>query len=59
MRLAGWLLVFAAIFALGFSVRVVSASTSQDTGISGLSGVFLSLIALAVGAFLVVRTQPR
>jgi hypothetical protein len=54
VRLVGWLMVFAALFALGFSVRVMG-SASEATAASGLSGVVASLIVLAVGSFLVVR----
>jgi hypothetical protein len=54
VRLAGWLMVFAALFALGFSVRVMG-SASEATAASGLSGILVSLIVLAVGSFLVVR----
>jgi hypothetical protein len=54
VRLVGWLMVFAALFALGFSVRVME-SASEATAASGLSGVVASLIVLAVGSFLVVR----
>jgi hypothetical protein len=54
VRLVGWLMVFAALFALGFSVRVMG-STSEATAANGLLGVVVSLIVLAVGSFLVVR----
>jgi hypothetical protein len=54
VRLLGWLMVFAALFAIGFSVRVMG-STSEATTASGLVGVVVSLIVLAVGSFLVVR----
>ena len=54
VRLVGWLKVFAAFFALGFSFRVMG-SASEATAASGLSGVVVSLIVLAVGSFLVVR----
>jgi hypothetical protein len=47
-------MVFAALFALGFSVRVMG-SASEATAARGLSGVVASLIVLAVGSFLVVR----
>jgi hypothetical protein len=52
VRLVGWLMVFAALFALGFSVRVMG-STSEATAANGLLGVVVSLIVLAVGSFLV------
>ena len=54
VRLVGWLMVFAALIAFGFSVRVMG-STSEATAASGLVGIVVSLIVLAVGSFLVVR----
>jgi hypothetical protein len=54
VRLIGWLMVFASLFALGFSVRVMG-SASQTTAVRGLTGVIVSSIVLAVGSFLVVR----
>ena len=59
MRPIGWLMVFGGVFALGFSVRVVSAEASENTAASGLIGVFVSLIVLAVGGALVARSRPR
>ena len=56
MRLAGWLMVFASLIALGFSIRVMG-SASEASAVSGLSGVVVSLIVLAVGSFLVVRSR--
>jgi hypothetical protein len=52
VRLVRWLMVFAGLFALGFSVRVMG-SASEATAARGLSGVLVSLIVLAVGSFLV------
>jgi hypothetical protein len=54
VRLVGWLMVFAALFALRFNVRVMG-SASEATAASGLVGVVVSLIILAIGSFLVVR----
>ena len=59
MRSVGWLLVLLGVFALGFSVRVVSAGTSEDTAASGLIGIVVSLIALGIGAAVVARARPR
>jgi hypothetical protein len=56
MRLTGWLLVFAGLFALGFSVRVMGAAT-EATAVRGLVGVLVSLIVLAVGSFLVAWSR--
>jgi hypothetical protein len=56
VRLAAWLVVFASLFALGYSVRVMDA-TSEETAASGLSGVLVSLITLTVGSLL-VRSRP-
>jgi hypothetical protein len=44
------------LFALGFSVRVMG-SASEASAAAGLSGVVVSLIVLAVGSFLVVRSR--
>ena len=59
MKLAGWLMVLGGVFLLGFSVRVVSAETSEDTAASGLVGILVSLVMLGVGSALVVRSRPR
>jgi len=47
-------MIFASVFALGFSVRVMGAA-EEATAARGLTGVLVSLIVLAVGSFLVVR----
>jgi hypothetical protein len=59
MRLVGWLMVLAGVFVLGFSVRVVSAGTSEGTAADGLVGILVSLVVLGVGSALVVRSRPR
>jgi hypothetical protein len=56
VRLVGWLMIFSALFALGFSVRVMG-SASEASAAAGLSGVVVSLIVLPVGSFLVVRSR--
>jgi hypothetical protein len=56
VRLVGWLMVFAALFTLGFSVRVMG-SASEAIAVRGLSGVVVSLVVLALGSFLVVRSR--
>ena len=37
MRLVGWLMIFASVFALGFSVRVMGAA-EEATAARGLTG---------------------
>ncbi len=59
MRLLGSLMVFASLFVLGFSVRVVSAGISENTAVSGLVGILASLVVLGVGSALVVTSRPR
>jgi hypothetical protein len=59
VRIVGWLLVLGSVFALGFSVRVVSAGASVDTQAAGLVGVVASMIVLGVGAAVVAMSRSR
>ena len=52
-------MVIVGVFVLGFSVRVVSAGTSEDTAASGLVGILVSLVVLGVGFVIVVRSRRR
>ena len=56
MRLVGWVMVFTSLVALGFSIRVMGAA-EEAAAARGLSGVLVSLVVLAAGSFLVVRSR--
>ena len=59
MRLVGWFMVLASVFVLGFSVRIVSAGTSEDSAASGLAAILVSVVVLGVGSALVVKSRRR